>query len=143
LRIIVRRLGRRSVTRLAGWGECGNYVVSGQGEIRGGASREPADVFTGGDVGEGDVVLEPDVFADRLGHDPGPPHRHTTSGGLLNDVEPGPPPRATIVWVVAVTGLPRGEHRIGTAVPVPHLQMHRRPVGGGEEFGEWWNVSHW
>src|ERR1017187_7480631 len=56
-------------------------VVARQQQARGLPAGQPPDVLACRDVHERDVMLEPDVLADRLADDPGSPDAHATPAG--------------------------------------------------------------
>jgi hypothetical protein len=109
-------------------------VVARQQQPRGLPAGQPPDVLACRDVHERDVMLEPDVLADRLADDPGSPDAHATPAGLSDQAEPRPPSGATVGGVIAVPGLPPDEQRVGAAVAVPRLQVHRRPFAGAQQL---------
>src|SRR2546430_8196007 len=82
----------------------------------------------------GEVILEADVVADRLGDDPGATNLDAPVGDLRDYLVPGPPPRRSISRIVPGSGLPGDERRIAAHVAVPHLQVHCRPLARTQQI---------
>src|SRR5213078_3672585 len=82
-------------------------VVARQREIRRAAAGEPPHQFAGREVGERDVVLEPDVVRDRFADDPGAPDLDAAGGRFGHIRMERHPPARAVGRILAVPRLPR------------------------------------
>src|ERR1039457_786233 len=87
-------------------------VVTGQQEIGGPAPGEPSDLLPCRDVHERDVVLPPDVLADRLAHDPRPADGNTPTARLSNEVHPPTPTQIPVYGIRPMALLPGAAHGV-------------------------------